>query len=203
MVAVPVAFAVAMALFASFFMHNVYAASTSLYVLANQEQDSSSNQQSDLSAAQMISNDVAKLFEMTSVLKQSAADVGLEDLDDFNISVSSESTSRVIDLTVSGSSAKETAAVANAIAANVSELAQQAMNVQSVNVIERAEAPAEPSGPNRPFYVVVAFVIGLVVAEMVVYLREVLNTRIRTPEELEARFGIPVIGRVPYAKDMK
>ena len=71
------------------------------------------------------------------------------------------------------------------------------MDVQSINVIDQAEAPKDPSGPNRLLYTAVAFLAGLFAAVAIVVLSDMLNTRIRNQEELEELLGVPVIGRVP------
>ena len=81
-VALPLACAVGMAIFSFAFMGNTYTASTSMYVLAQRDDATSSSLSTDLSASQMISNDVSTLLTSDRVLDETAADLGLEDLDD-------------------------------------------------------------------------------------------------------------------------
>lgn len=117
------------------------------------------------------------------------------------MSVSSETTSRVITLSVTGKDAEGVARVANAIAEEVSEVAQNVQMAQSVNVINRADAPTSPSGPNRTLYVAVAFLAGLFAAVAIIVLIDMLNTRVRSSEDAEDLLGISVIGRIPVLKD--
>lgn len=117
------------------------------------------------------------------------------------MSVSSETTSRVITLSATGKDAEGVARVANAIAEEVSEVAQNVQMAQSVNVIDRADAPASPSGPNRTLYVAVAFLAGLFAAVAIIVLIDMLNTRVRSSEDAEDLLGISVIGRIPVLKD--
>ena len=70
-----------------------------------------------------------------------------------------------------------------------------------MNVIDEAETPASPSGPNRVMYTAVAFLAGLFVAIAIVVLKDMLNTRVRSAEEVEEMLGIPVIGRIPAMKE--
>ena len=72
---------------------------------------------------------------------------------------------------------------------------------QSVNVIDRADAPTSPSGPNRTLYVAVAFLAGLFAAVAIIVLIDMLNTRVRSSEDAEELLGISVIGRIPVLKD--
>lgn len=199
-VALPIVCAVAMAVVAYGFMANVYTAETSMYVLSQSGEESSSTLQSNLSASQMIANDVASLIESSRVTDATADDLGLEDLEGYEISVQSETTSRVITLSVEGPDPREAADIANAMAANVSEVAREVMNVQSVNVVDEAAAPDQPSGPSRTMYVAVAFLAGLFVTVAVVVLLDMLNTKVRSAEDVEELLGIPVIGRIPAMK---
>ena len=96
-------------------MDNTYTATTSMYILAKTD-DSGQMSYNDLSASQMLSNDIATLLDSDSVKSGAAKELGLTDLDDYKVSVSSETTTRVITLSVTGTDAKETAEVAKAIA---------------------------------------------------------------------------------------
>lgn len=199
-IALPILCAVAMAVVAYGFMANVYTAETSMYVLSQSGEENTSTLQSNLSASQMIANDVAALIESSRVTNATAEDVGMKDLEEYDISVTSETTSRVITLSVEGSDPEEAADIANAMAANVSEVAREVMNVQSVNIVDEAAAPDQPSGPNRLMYVAVSFLAGLFVAVAIVVLLDMLNTKVRSAEDVEELLGVPVIGRIPAMK---
>ena len=157
----------------------------------------------DLSASQMLSNDIATLLDSDSVKSGAAKELGLTDLDDYKVSVSSETTTRVITLSVTGTDAKETAKVAKAIASSVSTVAQNVGAAQSINTIDEAKTPEAPSGPKRTLYIAVAFLAGIFIAVAYVVLADMLNTRIRGAEEAEELLGIPVVGRIPAMKGGK
>ncbi len=197
-VLLPVACALVMGVYSYLFMRNTYTASTSMYVLAlNQDTTASTSLSTDLSASQMISNDVSTLLTSDRALAETAEDLALEDLDDYDVSVTSETTSRVIGLTVTGPDPQTAADVANRLVANVSGIAQEVMSIESVNPIDQATAPEAPSGPNRPLYVAVALMAGLFLAVAIVVVEDMLNTKVRGQEEVEELLGIPVIGRIP------
>lgn len=203
-VALPVVCALAMGLFSFLIMPNTYTASTSLYVLAKTENvNGNNNMYSDLNASQLLTNDVATLVESDRVLNDTAKDLGMQNLDGFGITVASETTTRVITLSVTGEDADAAATVANKLVENASSIAREVMNIQGVNVIDKAVAPTEPSGPNRPMYVTVALMLGLFVAVSIVVLSDMLNTKVRRAEEVEELLGVPVIGRIPAMKGGK
>ena len=201
LVVLPIVCTVAMAGVSFFMMENTYTASTSMYILARESSAGGSTSYTDLSASQMLANDVATLLQSDVVQDGSAKKLGLKSLNGYKVSVSSETTSRVITLSVTGKDAEGVARVANAIAEEVSEVAQNVQMAQSVNVIDRADAPTSPSGPNRTLYVAVAFLAGLFAAVAIIVLIDMLNTRVRSSEDAEDLLGISVIGRIPVLKD--
>lgn len=202
-IALPIVCAIAMGLVSFLFMPNTYTASTSMYVLVQSDNTTGATMSTDLSASQMITNDVANLITSDRVTKDTPAALQMNSLDDYDIAVNSETTTRVLTLSVTGQDAQSTAIIANELAKNVSAVAQEVMNVQSVNVIDEAATPESPSGPNRMMYTAVAFLAGLFLAVAIVVLMDVLNTRVRGAEDVEELLGVPVIGRIPAMKEGK
>ncbi|MGO4984391.1 YveK family protein [Collinsella sp. Sow4_E3] len=200
-ITLPVVCAIVMGIASFAMMDNTYTATTSMYILA--KTDGGQMSYNDLSASQMLSNDIATLLDSDSVKSSAAKDLGLSDLDDYKIAVSSETTTRVITLSVTGTDAKETAQVARAMANSVSTVAQNVGAAQSINVVDEAKTPESPSGPKRLLYVAVAFLAGVFIAIAYVVLEDMLNTRIRGAEEAEELLGIPVVGRIPAMKGGK
>lgn len=202
-ITLPVVCAIAMGIVSFAVMDNTYTATTTMYVRANNTDDNGQMNYNDLSASQMLSNDIATLLDSDSVKSGAAKELGLTDLDDYKVSVSSETTTRVITLSVTGTDAKETAEVAKAMASSVSTVAQNVGAAQSINVIDEAKTPEAPSDPKRTLYIAVAFLAGIFIAVAYVVLADMLNTRIRGAEEAEELLGIPVVGRIPAMKGGK
>lgn len=199
-VVLPLACAIVMGVYSFAFMKNMYTATTSMYVLVKQDSTSATTLSSDLSASQMVSNDVATLLESDRVLNETAQDLGLKDLKSYKVSVTSTTSSRVISLSVTGADAAGAATVANNMAQNVSDIAREVMDIESVNIIDQATAPDSPSGPNRLLYTAVALIGGFFAAVAIVVVADMLNTKIRSQEDVEELLGVPVIGRIPQMK---
>ncbi len=197
-IALPVACALVMGIVSFLFLPNTYTSSTSLYVLVQSDDTTINN---DLSASQMITNDVATLITSSRVTGDTAEALQMTSLSDYSISVDSETSTRVISLSVTGQDAQSTAIIANQLARIVSEVAQEVMDIEAINVIDEAATPESPSGPNRLMYTAVAFMGGLFLAVAIVVLMDALNTRVRGAEEAEELLGLPVIGRMPLMKE--
>lgn len=199
-VALPVGCALIMAVVSFALMGNTYTAQTSMYILANSNTESQSTNYTDLTASQLLANDVATLLQSDRVEADAASSLGLTDLSDYKVSVTSETTTRVISLVVTGPDPQGVADVANEMASQVSVVAQDVQMADSINVIDEAVAPTSPSGPNRMLYIAVAFLAGLFLAIAIVVLMDMLNTRIRSSEDAEELLGVPVVGRIPAMK---
>ena len=202
-IALPIIFALVTAVGSWIFLANTYTANVSMYVLANSsETQSNTSLSTDLSASQMITNDVSELIQSERVLNQAANQLGMSEseLKGYDIEVTSSTTTRLITISVTGDTPNSAAAIANGIADTTNSVAQEIINIEAVNVIDQAEVPTSPSGPPRTMYTAVAFLAGIFVAVAIVVLMDMINTRTRKPEEIEELLDIPVIGRIPVIK---
>lgn len=199
-VVLPVVLAIATAGVSWGLMQNQYTATVSVYVLTSSSNEQNTIQNSDLTASQLMANDIAELAGSDIVAERTAEQLGMSSLEGYDISVNSSTTTRVIEISVTTGQAEAASVVANKIAEVLSSTAQDVMGVESVNVVDQAKAPDAPSGPNRPMYTAVAFLAGIFLAVAIVVVMDMVNTRVRTPEEAEELLGIPVIGRIPKIK---
>ena len=198
-IALPIVFALVTALVSWTMLSNTYTASVSMYVLANSS-DSQSNTSlsTDLSASQMLTNDVSELIQSERVLSQTG--MAESELASYDLEVTSSTTTRLITIAVTGDTPNSAAAIANGLANTTNTVAQEIMDIEAVNVIDQAATPDSPSGPPRTMYVAVAFLAGIFVAVAIVVIMDMVNTRIRKPEEIEELLEIPVIGKIPTIK---
>ena len=199
-IALPLACMLAVGAYSYVVMPNTYSATVSMYVLVKQENASSNSLSSDLSASQMVTNDVATLLKSDRVVNETASALGLDSLKAYKTSITSSTTSRVLSLEVTGPDAEMAANVANKMADEVSSVAHDVMNVDSVNVVDSAKVPTAPSGPKRPLFMAIGLLGGLFVAVAIVVVSDMLNTKVCDEEELEELLGLPVIGRIPAVK---
>ena len=198
-VVLPVVLAIATAGFSWGLMQNQYTATVSVYVLTAKDDASSSSTTAynDLTASQLMANDIATLAKSETVQKRTAEALGMSSLSGYKISVEAGTTTRVISISVTAGKPDAAAIVANEISTVLSTTAQSVMGVESVNVVDAAEVP---TGPPRAMYTAVAFLAGIFLAVAIVVVLDMLNTRVRNPEEAEELLGIPVIGRIPTIK---
>jgi len=67
----------------------------------------------------------------------------------------------------------------------------------NIQVIDRAEVPREPILPQRRRDLMIGFAEGVLLAFVLAFGFEYLDSRIKTPDELRAHLGLPFLGLVP------
>jgi len=75
-----------------------------------------------------------------------------------------------------------------------SELKQPA-----VRVVDRAQVPGQPVRPDRVMLSGLALALGLVAASVVVFGREHLDTRLKTPDDVKRELRLPFLGMLPVS----
>ena len=71
----------------------------------------------------------------------------------------------------------------------------------NISLVDRAEVPFGPSSPNIPLNLLLASVLGLALAGGFVFVREYFDDEIRSPDDIEAKLGLPMLGLIPLAED--
>ena len=201
----PVAFALATAVYSYGFMEDQYTSEVQLYVLSRNQtsQDQSGLTSSDTTVSQQLANDIAVIADTPKVRNAVMKTLGMNSLAGYTLKVESSTTNRIITLTVTSNNANAAARVADAFAEETADCSVESMNLEAVNIIDDATTPTSPSGPNRPLYIAVAFLAGLFVAVAIVVLLDMLNTTVKSREEAEELFGLPVLGTMPELKKVK
>ena len=67
----------------------------------------------------------------------------------------------------------------------------------NVSLVDAAQVPRDPSSPNLIINMLVALLGGLMFAAGFVFLREQFDEVLRTPDDVERKLGIPLLGLIP------
>jgi len=113
------------------------------------------------------------------------------------ITVESEQNSQVINVSVQSTDAALASNVANSVAKVFSKDIPDLMNVDNVKVLSVSGIPTAPVSPNILLNTVIAAVVGFLLGVGLAFLREVLDRRIRTEEQVQQILDLPVLGSIP------
>ena len=75
--------------------------------------------------------------------------------------------------------------------------AEAGVTSNNISIVDRAETPLLPISPKPLLNLFIATLIGLVVSMAVVAALEIFHDGVRAPDEVEGRFGIPLLGHTP------
>jgi polysaccharide biosynthesis transport protein len=77
---------------------------------------------------------------------------------------------------------------------------KEALQTGRTELVQRAEEPTSPSSPKTKRNVALGFLVGLILAFALAAGLERIDRRVRSPEELEALFDLPLIARIPRSR---
>jgi capsular polysaccharide biosynthesis protein len=120
------------------------------------------------------------------------------------VTVSSPDQSQVIEVDVTAGSQMLATKIANAFGSVFQQRAQTLMDVQNVQIVDKAVVTpdAAPVKPNKKLNVAIAMILGLMVSIGLAFLLEYLDNRIRTEEDVQRFLDLPVLGVIgDYAVD--
>ena len=87
--------------------------------------------------------------------------------------------------------------LANKVREVALEKIKNVTKVEDVTTLEEAKLPESPSSPNIKLNVLLGAVLGGFLAVVGVLVREILDDRIRRPEDVEDALGMALLGIVP------
>lgn len=177
----------------------VYTATASLYVLNKQNAENVINY-SDLQSSALLTADYRELILSKRVMSAVADqyNIAVDTMQkDFDIAVTSANNTRVIEISVTCGDPVLAANLANAIGKEFSVTVVEIMDANNVNFVDIAEPPTEPSAPKKLMTIAIAGIAALMLAIGIALLIEMLNTTIRTVDDVEQALGLTVLARVP------
>ena len=71
------------------------------------------------------------------------------------------------------------------------------VTTNNISIIDPAEPPTEPSKPDLLLNILLAIVLGLGLGVVIAFLLEALDQSLATPDDVEGKLGIPVLGVIP------
>lgn len=203
-VAIPLVAVIATIVVVFNFVEPSYTAFTTIYVYNKSDEGVT---QSDLNASLALTSDYKEIAMSYSVLDAVAKDYGYESKAelrrDYDISVSTITDTRMMKISVTGKNRTKVDDVANSIGHYFKINAMNIMDLDNIEVVDMAKEQTKPSAPNKNASILIAGVVGLLLALAIVLLVEALNTTIRTPEDVEKVLGLPILAKIPRMEEVE
>lgn len=193
-----------LALVASMFLIKPsYTSTTRLYVINRQQSDNLTA--TDLQAGGYLVNDYKEIITsrdvMHDVIAKENVSMSPEELSQM-ITVTVPADTRVISISVNNHEPQKAKDLANAVREVASEKIKDVTKVQDVTALEKAQLPTKPSSPNSKRNAVMGLLVGAALSIVAVVLKEVLDDRVKSPEDVEDVLGMTLLGMVPNTNKM-
>jgi len=119
------------------------------------------------------------------------------------VSVSSVNETQVMSISVRDESYEKAAKAANAVAVVFQKSVPELMKVDNVSVLDFADPEEQraPVAPNPKLNIAVAFLFALMLGIGIAFLLDYLDDTIKTEEDIEALFGVPVLTAIPKFRE--
>ena len=183
-----------------FALPEVFQSTTRVYVLNRTDDKDDMPTYQDLQASSQLTKDYSEMITSRHVLERVITDLKLsekyEELKK-NISVSTPSDSRIIQISVSDHDPKQAQIICRAVRDEASEHIQNVMAIDAINIVDDANLPTSKSAPNNTRNTLIGALIGAFIAAVVVIVRYLLDDTIKSNEDVEQYLGISCLAIIP------
>ena len=182
-----------------FFIQPTYTSTTRIYVV-NQATDNNNLSAQDLQAGTFLVKDYKEIITSNDVLSEVIKDEKLNMTEAElakMISVNIPTDTRLISISVKAKTGQDAQVLANKVREVASKKIKNVTKVDDVTTLGEAKLPSSPSSPNIKRNVLLGAILGGFVAIVAVLVREVLDDRIRRPEDVEDVLGMTLLGIIP------
>lgn len=194
------------------FVTPVYTSTTTL-VLAGQTSDNTATNttsdtitSTDLTLNSKLVGTYSELVTSDKVVRQVISNLGIDvDVEELkkNISVTSVENTELIEISVTNENPTYAMQIANETVELFKEQVAEIYNINNVHVVDAAEEEKVPSNVNHTKDVIIFAFIGIVVAVIYVLIANMLDTTIKSREEVEKLYKVPVLAEIPFNTEEK
>ena len=179
-----------------------YTSSTTLLLATSESANSKTNTitTSDITLNSKLVSTYSELVKSKNVTRQVISNLGIDETEDElrnSITVNSVKDTELIKISVTDKNATNAYNIANEIAKVFTQKVSEIYNINNVQVLDQAEVSSVPSNINHTKDVIMFTFVGLFVAIVFVLVANMLDTTIKSSEEVEKLCNVPVIASIP------
>ena len=190
----------------SFVLTPEYSSTTRIYVVNRNQSENAGLTNQDLQAGTYLVKDYKEIILSQDVLEKVISNLKLEktvrELSK-KIQVTVPVDTRIVSIVVKDERPEEASRIANALREVAAEKIISVTRVSDVTTLEEARPALSPSSPNIRRNTLLAFLAGGAVMVVSVLLLELLDDRVKRPEDVEEVMQIALLGIVPDLNKLK
>ena len=183
----------------------MYTSSTTLVLATagnNQEQSQETNSitTNDVTLNSKLVSTYSELVKSKNILRQVISNLNIDVKEETlrqNVTVTAVKDTELIEISVTNQNPTYSAKIANEIAKVFTEKVAEIYNINNVHIVDEAEVANSPSNINHARDILIFAFIGIVIAAMYVLIANMLDTTIKTQEDIEKLYKLPVLAAIP------
>lgn len=180
-----------------FLMTPKYESTAKLYVLSK---STSITSLADIQTGTSLTNDYMVVVKDRPVLDQVIKNLGLEENYDSlqaKVSLNNPANSRILEITVTDPDPERAKVIADEIANVSSAFIAEKMQQDPPTIEQYGYADGKPVSPHIVKNTVVSAMVGVLLATAIVIMTYLFNDTVMTPEDIEKKLGLNVLGTLP------
>ena len=194
-------FALAAGVVTAYLITPLYQATSVIYVL---NRDDSAINLSDIQLGTALTQDYIKIFSTWEVHEEVISKLDLpytyRQIQSM-LTITNDSNTRMLNITVSSPSPEEAAAVANEYARVGSQHIADTMSTSRPNIVSTALEPSNPVSPSMTRNVMIGFLLGAMLAVGIVTMQMLLDDKYKTADDIRRYTGLVTLAIVPLAEE--
>ena len=192
--------------YSSFVIQPQYTSTTRIYVVNRNQADKPGLTNQDLQAGSYLVKDYREIILSQDVLEKVVADQNLTiDAKTLGrkVSVTVPADTRIVSISVRDGKPEEASRIANALREVAAQKIISVTRVSDVTTLEEARPATSPSSPNIRRNTMMATIAGVGIVIVIVLLVELLDDRVKRPEDIEEVMHISLLGVIPNLEKLK
>ena len=192
--------------YSSFVIKPQYTSTTRIYVVNRNQADKPGLTNQDLQAGAYLVKDYREIILSQDVLEKVVADQKLTmDAKTLGrkVSVTVPADTRIVSISVRDGNPEEASRIANALREEAAQKIISVTRVSDVTTLEEARPATSPSSPNIRRNTMIATIAGVGFVTIIVLLVELLDDRVKRPEDIEEVMHISLLGVIPNLEKLK
>ena len=192
--------------YSSFVIKPQYTSTTRIYVVNRNQADKPGLTNQDLQAGAYLVKDYREIILSQDVLEKVVVDQSLT-MDakalGKKVSVTVPADTRIVSISVRDGKPEEASRIANALREVAAQKIISVTRVSDVTTLEEARPATSPSSPNIRRNTIIATIAGVGFVTIVVLLVELLDDRVKRPEDIEEVMHLSLLGVIPNLEKLK
>ena len=192
--------------YSSFVIKPQYTSTTRIYVVNRNQADKPGLTNQDLQAGAYLVKDYREIILSQDVLEKVVVDQSLAmDAKTLGrkVSVTVPADTRIVSISVRDGKPEEASRIANALREVAAQKIISVTRVSDVTTLEEARPATSPSSPNIRRNTMMATIAGVGFVTVIVLLVELLDDRVKRPEDIEEVMHISLLGVIPNLEKLK